>query len=320
VSAQQKIKASNKKSLTAKALLIATVLLVLYVLVPQIKYFHNSFATIRHADYAFVGWGVLFVVGTYVAAAATYCFVSYYKLNYWRTVLIQVADGFTNRLLPAGAGGIATNVVYLSRLHKSRIKAGLVVGLNNLIGFVGHLFLLFILLSANSISGSRIITIKLPENLGLVVAIVALVVLIGILFRRRLARLAPNNANSIADAVKSVLQHPRRMLAAFVSSMVLTVCYALTLYMVMLALNVHISLPQVFIVLTVGVAALAVTPTPGGLGGVEAGIVAAQISVGVTADQALSVAFVYRVLTYWLPLLPGFVALRVALKRAYLVI
>ena len=44
----------------------------------------------------------------------------------------------------------------------------------------------------------------------------------------------------------------------------------------------------------------------------------AFIALGNSAVAALSAALVYRLLTFWLPLLPGFVAFRVAVRRGYL--
>ncbi|MFF1278372.1 lysylphosphatidylglycerol synthase domain-containing protein [Streptomyces marokkonensis] len=46
-------------------------------------------------------------------------------------------------------------------------------------------------------------------------------------------------------------------------------------------------------------------PTPGGLGSVEAALVVALVAVGGAAAPATAVVLVFRVVTVWLPLLPG---------------
>jgi uncharacterized protein (TIRG00374 family) len=49
-------------------------------------------------------------------------------------------------------------------------------------------------------------------------------------------------------------------------------------------------------------------PMPGGVGGVEGGLIAAFLAFGVAFDQALVAVLVYRAVTFWLPMIPGVVA------------
>ena len=49
-------------------------------------------------------------------------------------------------------------------------------------------------------------------------------------------------------------------------------------------------------------------PMPGGVGGVEGGMVGAYSAFGVSFDLALVAVLVYRAFTFWLPLVPGVIA------------
>jgi uncharacterized protein (TIRG00374 family) len=49
-------------------------------------------------------------------------------------------------------------------------------------------------------------------------------------------------------------------------------------------------------------------PMPGGVGGVEGGMVGAFSAFGVSFDLALVAVLVYRAFTFWLPLIPGLIA------------
>jgi undecaprenyl-diphosphatase len=51
-------------------------------------------------------------------------------------------------------------------------------------------------------------------------------------------------------------------------------------------------------------------PTPGGLGAVEAAMIAAMTTLGLDASVAVPTVFLYRIATFWLPILPGIWALR----------
>ena len=49
-------------------------------------------------------------------------------------------------------------------------------------------------------------------------------------------------------------------------------------------------------------------PMPGGVGGVEGGMIGAFAAFGVDGGLAVVAVLVYRAFTFWLPLLPGVIA------------
>ncbi|CAM5269489.1 Membrane protein OS=Streptomyces fumanus OX=67302 GN=GCM10018772_36070 PE=4 SV=1 [Streptomyces fumanus] len=51
--------------------------------------------------------------------------------------------------------------------------------------------------------------------------------------------------------------------------------------------------------------AVALVPTPGGLGSVETALVVALVAAGGPAALSTAVVLAYRTVTVWLPLLPG---------------
>jgi undecaprenyl-diphosphatase len=64
----------------------------------------------------------------------------------------------------------------------------------------------------------------------------------------------------------------------------------------------------------VGVTIGTVMPTPAGIGGTEAGLVAVMTRVGVLQGQAVAATLSFRLVTFWLPILPG-LALAGVLRR-----
>ena len=58
-----------------------------------------------------------------------------------------------------------------------------------------------------------------------------------------------------------------------------------------------------------------VAPTPGGLGAVEAALVAGLTATGLPATVALSAALLYRTVTFWFPTIPGWLSFQY-LQRA----
>lgn len=49
-------------------------------------------------------------------------------------------------------------------------------------------------------------------------------------------------------------------------------------------------------------------PLPGGIGGVEGGMIGAFIAFGVSGSTAVLAVLAYRIISFWLPILPGSIA------------
>ena len=64
-----------------------------------------------------------------------------------------------------------------------------------------------------------------------------------------------------------------------------------------------------------GAAVATAAPTPGGIGATEAALVAGYTAVGVEASVAFAAVLLFRLITFWLPILPGWLAL-VTLQRS----
>ncbi len=58
-----------------------------------------------------------------------------------------------------------------------------------------------------------------------------------------------------------------------------------------------------------GAAVSTAAPTPGGIGATEAALVAGYTAVGVDASTAFAAVLLFRLVTFWLPILPGWLAL-----------
>jgi uncharacterized protein (TIRG00374 family) len=59
----------------------------------------------------------------------------------------------------------------------------------------------------------------------------------------------------------------------------------------------------------------AASPTPGGIGAIEAALIAGLTGVGMSSGAAVSAVLTYRLSTYWLPIIPGWLALRLLQRR-----
>jgi undecaprenyl-diphosphatase len=95
----------------------------------------------------------------------------------------------------------------------------------------------------------------------------------------------------------------------------LTLCYGLALAACTRAFGLGLGLPVVIAVFLGGAAVGSVSAAPGGLGAVEGALVAGLTAAGAASGPAIAAVLTYRLITYWLPVIPGFVAYRVLRRR-----
>ncbi len=299
-------------------LLLVAVVVAVYVLLPQIGDFRSSGHILAQAKPAFTAVAIVLAFATFAAGSGTYCLLAARRLDYARTLLVQLAAMFVNRLLPAGIGAVGVNYLYLRHERHTGAQAGSIVAMNNLLGFLGH----FVLLSATLLiysgqvvtpGGHRfadpLIFMKIILLASVILSLSAL--LFG---RRKVARL-------LKDVKKQLLSYKRRpwaLLAALGTSMILTLCNVGCLLFCAYALNMHISFVAVILVFTLGVGVGAAIPTPGGIGGFEAGLAGGFVAYGVDPASALAVALLFRLVSYWLPMAAGAVALVACQRRKLL--
>jgi glycosyltransferase 2 family protein len=305
--AMSRLQSASLSSMTkTRILLLIAVLLLLYIIVPRIGSFSDSFTALQDAYPGYVLAAVLLTVLTYFLAATIYWILTARRIRYRSTLAVQAASAFTNRVLPAGLGTLTLYVQYLKKTGLRLPHAIAIVSVNNIVGLIGHLIILVLALLLTSQAYPA--NIALPNKTLFIAAVIALlgVTLVLLLFDRLRQRLA-KATKSIAAQVLVYRKRPQLLLSALLCSCGLTVTYAAIFFCCVAAVGIHFSIGQIFLVFTVGLIAASATPTPGGLIGAEAGLTAGLVAYGAATDQALAAALLYRFLTYWLPLVPGFI-------------
>jgi glycosyltransferase 2 family protein len=109
----------------------------------------------------------------------------------------------------------------------------------------------------------------------------------------------------------AVLRRPSRAAWLILGAAGVTTAYTLTLAASLHAFTGDVPLMRVAAVYLAGMAAASASPTPSGLGAVEAALTAGLTVMGIPLPQALAGVLTFRLVTYWLPILPGLVAYRI---------
>lgn len=298
-----------------RMILLLLFLLLLYVVVPRIGNLSDSWQVLGKVQIGWILGSAALVAVTYLLAACMYVLLAAKKLRFGQTLGVQVASAFANRLLPAGLGGLTLNVQYLRKSKHTLAQSIAVAGTINLLGFVGHLLLLAAVLV---VGGASLMSMHTPfsAHVWIVVLSVAAVLALSLTLFNKFRLSAYRLVVQVLAFIGSYRKRPGAFMAALLCSMLLTAAYAAVLYMCLHGLGIGLSPLNAFVVFTLGIAAGTITPTPGGLGGAEAGLFAGLVAYQVPSGDALAAVLLFRMLTYWLPLLPGF-ALFLGVRKRY---
>jgi uncharacterized protein (TIRG00374 family) len=297
---------SRQRALTA-AMLVA----VTYFLLPQLADLPGVVRAIGAADWNWVPLVLVFSAMTYVGAALGMGGAVPARLRALPTLLAQVAASFASNLAPAGVGGMALNARYLQKSGVDAPVAASSVGLNTVAGFAVHLVLMIVFFVWAGQSAARSVSLPSWSVVALAVGVIALVVMLAfaIPFTRKLiaSSLVPVLGRALSG-LAAVMRSPGKIALLLGGSAILTLSYVLAVYFSTVAFGGGLNLAEVGAAYLVGAAIATVAPTPGGLGALEAAVIAGLVSAGMSNATAVPAVFLFRLATYWLPILPGYLA------------
>jgi uncharacterized membrane protein YbhN (UPF0104 family) len=265
---------------------------------------------LRSADWR---WGIVALAlsaATYVCAAMSLSGFVAERLSFFRTMLVQLAGSFVTLVTPAAVGGAALNVRYLQRKKIPAAVAVASVGVAQVVAFVLHILFLIVFAAIAGTTAKN--SFRPPTWAYFVLAglvVLALAVLAFPAGRRLLrARVAPT-LGQVVPRLLEVAQHPRKLALGIGGALLLSTAYILCLAACVAAFGRSVPIVSIAVVYLTGIAVGSILPTPGGIGGVEAALTAGLTAAGLPGVVAVSSVLLFRLLTFWLPVPVGWVAL-----------
>ena len=302
-------------------LTIAALAGAFYFLLPQIAQVSSSWHAILSANWAWLPVVIALSALTYVASAMALIGGVPGWPPFWPTVVAQFASSFINRVSPANVGGMALNARFLQKAGSDAPASVAAVGVNSLAGAVMHLVLIvvFFVLAGHDLTKA----FKLPSGTKILLILAVILAVAGIVLAsrpgRRWARkqLVPG-LRSAATSLRRAASSPVKLGLLFGGSALITLFYIAALAASIKAFATGPSLVIIGAVYLGAAALAAAAPTPGGLGAIESALIAGLAGVGMQAGPAVSAVLLYRLTTYWLPVLPGWLSWRLLQRREYL--
>jgi phosphatidylglycerol lysyltransferase len=315
-------------------------ILFLWVVVSRFTELHQLRTTLAQGQWNWVLAAILLQMIYYVVFSASYQAAFYTVDIQTRTRdLIPVTLGslFINVVVPAGgAGGAALFAEDLARRGKPAARAAVGVLLQLIADFSAFTLLLIpgmvflfidhdlrayeivasviLLLATIGLTGFLLIGIWKPEWMRRLFG--ASQRTANWLFGRLHRSLsladdwAQKNADEFNQASTAVASHPFRLLRTIGTTFLAHVLDIITLYILFRAFNQSIGLGVLVAGYAVGILFWIVSITPQGIGVVEGVMALTFTSLGIPGAVAATVTLTFRGLTFWLPMLLGFLAVQ----------
>src|SRR6266700_2318606 len=292
-----------------------------YYLLPQLAQVGGSWRAVQSADWAWLPLVIGLSATTYLASAAGLMGAVPQRIRFWPTVLAQAASSFVNRVSPANVGGMALNARFLQKSGVETSAGVAAVGVNSLAGAVVHLALIVVFFAGAGQGLGK--AFKLPSASKLLLVLAVAAALVGIVLATRKGRRFASTrlltgARSAFASLRSVAASPARLTLLVGGSALVTLAYISGLAASVEAFGGGVGFAALAVVYLGASAIAAASPTPGGLGAIETALIAGLTGVGLSSGAAVSAVLTYRLATYWLPVLPGWLCLRVLQRRDYL--
>ncbi|MBQ0846633.1 flippase-like domain-containing protein [Streptomyces sp. BH-SS-21] len=280
-----------------------------YFLLTQLT--HIEFGTLfESAQWGWVAAAALFSMLSYFAAAMSLLGFVPERVPFMRAVAAQVAGSFVKIVAPAAVGGVALNTRFLQR---AGVRPGLAVasvGASQLFGLGCHILML---LSFGYLTGTEKTPSLSPSRTviaGLLTVAVLVLVVTSVPFLRKFVVTRVRSLFAgVIPRMLDVLQRPQKLITGIGGMLLLTACFVMCLDASIRAFGSEdmpaISIASVAVVFLAGNALGSAAPTPGGVGAVEATLTVGLIAVGLPKEVAAPAVLLYRLLTLWLPVLPG---------------
>jgi uncharacterized protein (TIRG00374 family) len=336
--AQEPTSLITTRRLALGALLLAVTLAGLYFLLPALAGLNQTWGQLKRGDAQWLALGAVLEflsLGGYVALFRTVFGRGMARIDWRASIQIPLAGIAAIRLLAAaGAGGVAVTAWALRRAGMSprviacRMVASYVIQYGI---YLGALIIFGLGLWTGVLSGGGSFALTLVPAL-LSAAIVALVLSMAFLprdFERRLDRLARRSGRvgrvaarlgtvpaTVGSGVRTALELAGERRPGLLGAAAYWAFDIAVLAFSLRAFGSSVGVPVVVMSYFLGTLG-SLLPLPGGIGGVEGGMIGALAAFGVPGSKAVVGVLAYRAISFWLPTLPGvagYVALQATVR------
>jgi uncharacterized protein (TIRG00374 family) len=297
--------------LRRRAILEAVGLIALIgISIQQRSLIATALKDIRSSDVLFLGVLLSLYWLLLPLTSLSYRLLARRRISIRTSLLAQLAAAGPGRIIPGGLGHISIGAMHLHHIGISMQRAVAITITNNLIGLFTNMGIVIVAIVVHPNLLDTIVEQLSVATLTLI--FLAILILTSLfLWLSHLQQTRGTVRRFMRQSKKvigSLVREPSRGMQLIVIASVITLGHASMLVVAGNALNISISLSDAIIALSAGVFIGGAVPTPGGIGAVEAGTISGLVLLGYNPSDAASAALLFRVATYWQPLVPGIVS------------
>lgn len=287
--------------------------LAVYLLLPELSSVDAVRSVLAGADWGWLAASVALGFLAILASALTILGSVPSALPIRRTIGVQLAAAFTGRTTVAALGYYTIHLSFFRRIGLSRKDAVGVLLLNRAatVAVTGIATVISFLVIGSAVPVGQV-TVPWWAWVALGgAALAAVAFLASPAGRPRVWQPAWALAGQLIATMIPTLRRPIRAVQLILGEVGFLAFSAAALATTLSGVGAHYALGAVVAVFVVASTLGQLLPTPGGLGAVEGGLVAGLTAIGIAPADAVGATLAARVLTFWLPVLPGIVAFRV---------
>jgi uncharacterized membrane protein YbhN (UPF0104 family) len=279
------------------------------------------------ANWWWIGAAVLLAVMIYVGQAFAVQGANVEPLPFVPVLGLETSVAFVGLAVPASAAKIGLTVRFLQLVGSNPTAAVTISLLDALAGLLVQvlvivltLFTGLVTLTAASTDGTGLGSALANVDWALVGVVCFVLLVMALLAVRFVPKARAFVADRTADGRDSlrVLRSPRRLARLALGSVMWNVVAALVLGCALHAFGHSVSFASLILVNTLVALFSGLMPIPGNVGVAEAALTAGLVAVGIPQGAAMSTAIVYRLATYVVPAIYGYVSLSLMRRRGYL--
>ncbi len=236
--------------------------------------------------------------------------------------IVMFGQSFLNRFTPMNAGGMAMRIRYLQKGGTDGAVAAAAIGLTSAAsGVVQVVFFVFFVVVANADPTGGLSVKSDAADLSIVsvfaIAIIAAVIVLAV--APKLRRWVVDVVKSTFDKVKNdfgeLARRPTKLSLLFGGQALAKLSTILAFVWSCRAFDIDLAFVELGALYMVANTVASAVPTPGGVGAIEAALVFMLTSALVDDATAWAVVLLFRLINYWFPTIPGYVALKVSERR-----
>ncbi len=262
---------------------------------------------------------IVLILLTNVAGAASLIGAVTKQLPLGDTTIVMFGQSFLNRFTPANAGGMAMRIRYLQKGGTDLTLGTAAVGLTSVAsGIVQTVFLVGFTAWAGSVDTG--IEPESPPWDTIAVVVLLIVACVVFVFaipklRKAVLQVVRRFTDKIRDEFGELLRRPGKLTLLFGGATVSKLLTISTFIIACRAFDIDIGGAQLASAYMVATTIASAVPTPGGVGAVEAALVLVLQGLGVDEAVAWSATLLFRLISYWMPIIPGAIGLKWSERR-----